>query len=94
MIALASRGGRRQQSWGAPLSWREAQALEVARAVTAARQGALSRADWLLGLAEGVLQAGIADTDLPPYVRARAEKALALLETERAEDAAYSRLLP
>ncbi len=82
---MAPRGGRRQWTWGAPVSWREMQVLEAARAVTAARATALSRADWLIGMAETTLHEAAGDTDLPPYVAQRAAGALAGLEAEHRE---------
>ena len=80
---MAERGGRRQQTWGAPVSWREAEALEAARAVSGARSGPQSRADWLLGLAEPVLRNAVEDPALPASVRQRAKSALAALASER-----------
>ena len=71
------------------MSWQEAGVLEAARSVTAARDGALSRADWLLGMAQVVLQAGAADAALPNHVRQRAAQALSALESERTEATAY-----
>lgn len=86
---MAERGGRRQQTWGAPVSWREAAALDAARAVSAARSGGLqSRADWLVGRAEALLREGAADPSLPASVRQQAERALADLAMERAAVAA------
>ena len=86
---MAVRGGRRQHTWSAPVSWREARVLEVARAVASAHQGPLSRADWLLAFAEPVLQAGATDPALPAYLREQAERALAGLQAEHAELAAH-----
>ena len=87
---MAPRGGRRQQSWTVPLSWREATVLETALAIAAARQRPrLSRADWLLALAEPALQQAASASDLPAYLRLRAERALAGLHAERAELAAH-----
>ena len=86
---MAARGCRRQQTWSAPVSWREAHVLEAARSVTAAREGSLSRADWLLGLAQVVLRESTADMALPSHVRQQAAQALTALEAERAEAAAH-----
>lgn len=86
---MAERGGRRKQTWGAPVSWREASALEAARAVSSARNGVISRADWLLEMAEPLLRQAVGDQSLPSYVRQRAAQALASLESERAEIAAH-----
>ncbi len=86
---MAERGGRRQQTWGAPVSWREADALEAARAIAVARGSVQSRADWLLSIAERVLREGADDAALPAGVRQRAERALAALAAERAEVAAH-----
>jgi hypothetical protein len=86
---MAVRGGRRQHTWSAPVSWPEARVLESARAIAAARQGPLSRADWLLRLAEPVLHEASADAALPNYLRDRAQQTLALLQAERAELAAH-----
>ncbi len=88
-IGVAQRGGRRQQTWGAPMSWREAEVLEAARAVAAARGGAQSRADWLLGLAQIVLREGLQDLSLPASVRERGSRALEGLAKEGAELAAH-----
>ena len=85
---MAERGGRRQQTWGAPVSWREADALEAARALCGAHSGPQGRADWLLGLAETVLRNGVEDPTIPGYVRQRAKSALAALASERAATAA------
>jgi hypothetical protein len=87
---MAARGGRRQLTWGAPMSWREIRAVEAARAVTGARTGApLSRADWLIGMAEAVLREAVEDADLPAYVRQQAAGALAELEAERQAQAEH-----
>ena len=86
---MAVRGGRRQQTWSAPVSWREARVLEVARAVASARRGPLSRADWVLALAEPLLKEGTADPALPARLRQEAERALVGLQAERAELAAH-----
>jgi hypothetical protein len=87
---MAARGGRRQLTWGAPVSWREMQALEAARAVTAARTGAPpSRADWLIRMAEAALREAAEDADLPAYMRQRAAGALAGLEAEQREQAEH-----
>ena len=86
---MADRGGRRQQTWGAPVSWREAVVLDAARAVCAARSGLQSRADWLVGRAEVLLREGAADPSLPASVRQLAERALADLAAERATVAAH-----
>jgi hypothetical protein len=84
------RGGRRQQTWSAPVSWREADVLDAARAVWAARAGITpSRADWLLNLAEQILRAGSEDQALSAFMRQRATRALAQLAAERAEVAAH-----
>ena len=80
---MADRGGRRQQTWGAPVSWREAAVLD------AARSGLQSRADWLVGRAEVLLREGAADPSLPASVRQLAERALADLAAERATVAAH-----
>lgn len=80
---MAVRGGRRQQTWSAPVSSTEAQVLEAARAIATARQGPLSRADWLLSLAEPVLQEAMAEAALSLHQRGRAERALATLREER-----------
>ena len=85
---MADRGGRRQRTWGAPMSWREVHMLETARAVSAAQTGDVSRADWLVQLGEAVLQQAVADNRLSPYLLKRATDALAGLEAERAEAAA------
>jgi hypothetical protein len=84
-MKMAERGGRRRQTWGAPVSWREASVLDAARAVSAARGGAQSRADWLLGLAERILHEGAEDPTLPAGTRARAVRALEELVAERME---------
>lgn len=86
---MAERGGRRQQTWGAPVSWREAMVLEAARAVVAARTGALSRADWLIGMAETLLRNAAGDTALPTHVAQRVAAALEALDAERAHLAAH-----
>lgn len=87
---MAERGGRRQQTWSAPVSWREADVLDEARAVFAARAGSVpSRADWLLTVAQQVLFEGSEDQALPDSVRQRAMRALAKLAAERAEVAAH-----
>jgi hypothetical protein len=70
------------------MSWREMQALEVARAVSAARTGAMSRADWLMQMGESVLRQAVGDGSLPRYLVQRAADALAALDAERAELAA------
>ena len=80
---MAERGGRRQRTWGAPVSWREAAALDAARAVCAARGGLQSRADWLVGMAEQVLRAAAADPSLPASVQRQAERGLADLAADR-----------
>ena len=85
---MAERGGRRRQTWGAPMSWREVRALETARAVSAAQNGVLSRADWLVQVGEAVLQQALTDDRLPRHLVQRASDALAGLEAERAEAAA------
>ena len=85
---MAARGGRRQHTWSAPLSWPEVDVLDAARAVASPRQGPLSRADWLLALAEPVLHEAAADASLPTHLRDRAQRALALLHAERAKLAA------
>ena len=70
---MAARGGRRQQSWTVPLSWREAMVLDAAHAIAAARlRPRLSRADWLLALAEPALQQAASASDLPPCLPASA----------------------
>ena len=71
------------------MSWREVEVLEAARSVTAARQGPLSRADWLLGFAQVLLREAVADSALPSLVRQRAAQALAALESERAHVIAH-----
>ena len=86
---MAVRGARRRQTWSAPVSWREARVLEVARAVASARRGPLSRADWLLALAEPLLTHGTADPALPAHLRQEAERAPVGLPTERAELTAH-----
>jgi hypothetical protein len=63
--------------------------LEAARAVTAARTGVLSRADWLVGMAEVALREAVGDAHLPSHVARRAAEALAGLEAERREQAAH-----
>jgi hypothetical protein len=85
---MAERGGRRRHTWGAPMSWREMRVLEVARAVTAARSGVLSRADWLLQVGETMLRQAVSDESLPRHLVQRAADALAGLQAERAELAA------
>ena len=67
------------------MSWREVEVLEAARSVTAARQGPLSRANWLLGFAHVLLREAVADSALPSPVRQRAAQALVGLESERAD---------
>ena len=86
---MAARGGRRQHTWSAPVSWPEASVLDAARAVASARQGPLSRADWLLALAEPVLHEAAADASLPTYLCSRAQQALTLLQAERTQLAAH-----
>ncbi len=72
------------------MSWREADVLDEARAVSAARLGsAQSRADWLLHLAEQLLREGSGDEALSDSIRQRASRALAKLAAERAEVAAH-----
>ncbi len=63
--------------------------LEVARFVMATRGGAVSRADWLLSMAQAVLQAGAVDPVLPNHVPQRAAQALSKWEAERAEATAH-----
>lgn len=63
--------------------------LDAARSVASARRGALSRADWLLGLAQIVLEEGAVDATLPTHVRQRAAQALITLDAERAESTAH-----
>ena len=86
---MAARGGRRQHTWSAPVSWPEASVLDAARAVASARQGPLSRADWLLALAEPVLHEAADDTSLSAHLRNRAQQALAQLQAERTQLAAH-----
>lgn len=86
---MAARGGRRQHTWSAPVSWPEAAVLDAARAVASARQGPLSRADWLLALAVPVLHEAADDASLPAHLRNRAQQALAQLQAERTQFAAH-----
>ena len=86
---MAARGGRRQHTWSAPLSWREARVVDVARSLAAVGQAPLGRADWLLGMAEPVLRAAAIDPALPAALRQNAQQALDGLQDERAEIAAH-----
>jgi hypothetical protein len=87
---MAERGGRRQQTWGTPMSWREKEVLEAARAVSATTTGPIGRTDWLLRLAETILRQAVRDDgQLPRMVAQRASAALAGLDAERAYTASH-----
>ena len=87
-LAMAERGGRRQHTWSAPLSWHEARVVDVARSLATVGQAPMGRADWLLGMAEPVLRAAAIDPALPVALRQNARQALEGLQAERAELAA------
>jgi len=87
-MAMAERGGRRQHTWSAPLSWRETRVVDVARALAAVGQAPMGRADWLIAMAEPVLRGAAVDPDLPIALRQNAQQALDGLQQERAELAA------
>ena len=85
---MTERGGRRQHTWSAPLSWRELRVVDLAPSLAAIGQVPIGRADWLLAVAEPVLRAAATDPDLPTALRQNAQHALDGLQEECAKIAA------